>query len=292
MGLIENMVDVNIGYRNKRYYEELGYDIPKLERCGSAIIKVKSTDVKPMSKLTMLDFICDKCGKQFKRSAQNWHRNIETTGYTDTLCDECCKGNSKRSIMRKYGVSAGSQIPGATEKREKTCLEKYGVKNPIVLDSVQEKSKDTCMRRYGVERYTLTPEFRELAKELFHNNGLVSSSKTQRHIANLIGGKVNELFHGYYLDILIGDDIDIEYDGSGHDIRVKMGKMSQDEFDSKERQRYAALHKYGIKTITIKGNKGDILPEDTIVIKDIINAIDHLNATGEHTYIIDYSSIR
>lgn len=291
MPLVDNMIEVSVSARNSTYYKNLGYDVPFIGKSKTIKMFVKSSDVPSTSKIVLLDFICDKCGKPFKRKCCNWHRSMEITGYTDTLCDECCKGNAKRSIMRIYGVSAGSQIPGATEKRKKTNLEKYGVEHPVMLKETIEKSKRTCMEKYGVDSYSKLPEFRKMSKELFHNNGLVSSSKAQRHIAEVVGGDVNKLFHGYYLDVSVDDWLDIEYDGSGHNMRVKMGKMSQEDFDKQERKRYAIIHNYGIKTITITGNCHDVLPPDDILKQDIDKAINFLKSTNHKSYQIDYSNI-
>ena len=102
---------------------------------------------------------------------------------------------------------------------------------------------------------------------------------------------MNKLFHGYYLDIFVDDWLDIEYDGSGHDMRVKMGKMSQEDFDAQERKRYAVIHKSGIKTITIKGNKQDVLPDDSILLQDINQAIQALKSDNIKSYHIDYSNL-
>lgn len=291
MPLIDNMVEVRVGGRNSTYYKNLGYDVPFIGKGQSISMLVKSCDVPPTSKITLLDFICDKCGKQFKRSSGAWHSSMKRTGYTDTLCEECCKGNPKRSMMRIYGVSAGSQIPGAKEKRIQTNLQKYGVDYPRKLKEVVEKSKATCLERYGVDSYSKLPESRERSKQLFHQNGLVSCSNAQKHIAEIVNGNVNELFHGYYLDIFVGDWLDIEYDGSGHDMRVKMGKMTQEMFDAQERKRYAVVHKHGIKTITIKGNKQDVLPDDDVLLQDINEAIQVLKSDNQKSYHIDYSNL-
>ena len=74
-------------------------------------------------------------------------------------------------------------------------------------------------------------------------------------------------------------------------MRVKMGKMTDEEFDKQERKRYAVLHSLGIKTITIIGNDKDILPDDDELKKDIFSAIKEIQDNNLKSYKIDYSKL-
>lgn len=46
--------------------------------------------------------------------------------------------------------------------------------------------------------------------------------------------------------ILIESNIYIEYNGSGHDLNVRMGQITKSEFNRKEVARYRLLKKYRI----------------------------------------------
>lgn len=195
-------------------------------------------------------------------------------------------------MQQKYGVKVYTQAKGYKDKVKKTCQEKYGVDHPTQTIEFRKKSIQTCREKYGTDSYTQTPEFRDKAKAIFHNNGLVCCSKAQRHICDLVNGKLNYYCHGFYLDVLFEDWLDIEYDGSGHDLRVKHGDISQEEFNQKERKRFAIIHYYGYKTLVIKGNDRDKLPSDDILSVDIYKAIDYLRNSKTKTFEIDYTKLQ
>lgn len=195
-------------------------------------------------------------------------------------------------MQEKYGVKSYSQAKDYRDKVKTTCQEKYGTDHYTQTKEFHQRVVQTCKEKYGVDSYTKTPEFREKAKTLFRNNGLVCSSKAQRRICELVDGQLNYYCHGFYLDVLFEDWLDIEYDGSGHDLRVKCGKISQTEFNQKERKRIAAIHHHGYKTLIIKGNDRDRLPSDDILYTDIYKAIDYLRNNKAKTFEIDYTKLQ
>lgn len=290
--LLNNEVEVIISRRNVNHYRKLGYDIPILrDKTATLKLIVKSSDVPHTSKITYLDFECDNCHKQFKRLACAYYGRLEDTGDEKTYCIDCASEAIKATMNIRYGVDFGSQVDGYLEKRHNTCLEKYGVIHPLQDKRFVKKAQETCMKKYGVKNVTQLPESRERSRKLFLNNGLICCSAGQKHIAELVGAQINYLFHGYYLDALYEDWLDIEYDGSGHDLRVKRGTCTQSEFDAMERKRYAVLHSYGLKTLTIKGNCNDILPSDDILKEDILSAVNHLQNSADKSFLIDYSKL-
>ena len=60
--LVDENVEVQITRRNRKYYREKGYNIPD---CYEGNFAIKSIDINPKSKIAMLPFICDCCGKNF-----------------------------------------------------------------------------------------------------------------------------------------------------------------------------------------------------------------------------------
>ena len=292
MGLIKNKKEVNITCRNYTYYKNKGYDLPKITKNNKSYsFIINSEDINPKSKIIQLDFICDHCGKKFKRTAEKYYYRVFSTGDLKTYCNNCYLIGSRDIMLQKYGVEYGGQVEGSIKKREKTCIEKYGVSHALKTKESQNKSKLTCIAKYGVDSFTKTNEFRKQAKEYFKKSNIITCSKQQKHIADILNIPTNIYFHGYYLDMVYNDNIDIEYDGSGHNLSVKHGDLSQEDFDKRERKRYAVIHNYGMKTITILGNERDILPKDEILLKDILNGIEYLNNSNDLSYIIDYTKI-
>lgn len=292
MSLINNKKEVTITCRNYTYYKSLGYDLQPITKYNKSYnIVVESNDVNPKSKIVLLDFICDNCGKVFQRRAELYYQRLNKTGDYHTYCSDCVWCASRSTMLQKYGVKFGGQVDGAIQKREQTCLNKYGTTHALRTIQSQDKRKETCLHKYGVDSFSKTQEFKDNAKDYFNKANIIMCSKPQQYIADLFNIPTNVYCHGYYLDMLYDNIIDIEYDGSGHDLRVKHGNMTQEEFDALERKRYAAIHSYGLKTLTIIGNNKDILPDKDILKNDILIGINHLLASKDYSYCIDYSNI-
>lgn len=98
----------------------------------------------------------------------------------------------------------------------------------------------------------------------------IATSKAQEHICKLYNGKLNYCIEFYYADILLENSIICEYDGSGHDLLVKTGKMTRKEFDKREHSREKVMISRGYKIFRLISNN-DILPSDDelLRIKDI-----------------------
>lgn len=98
----------------------------------------------------------------------------------------------------------------------------------------------------------------------------IATSKAQEHICKLYNGKLNYCIEFYYADMLLEDNIICEYDGSGHDLLVKTGKMTKKEFHKKECTREKVMISRGYKIFRLVSNN-DILPsdEELLRIKDV-----------------------
>ncbi len=69
----------------------------------------------------------------------------------------------------------------------------------------------------------------------------------------------------------------------GHNIIVKLGKLSQEEFDKKEKQRSSYLQEKGYKAFHIIADKKDNLPSDEVLFKIKEDAFDYLiNQNGSY----------
>jgi len=66
---------------------------------------------------------------------------------------------------------------------------------------------------------------------VLYKNKTGVSSYPQRYICNLLNGELNYPIGNLSLDIaLLDNKIYIEYDGSGHDLRVVRGQLTEKEF--------------------------------------------------------------
>lgn len=195
---------------------------------------------------------------------------------------ESGKLKSVRTNLARYGVTHSSKLQVTQEKKRATVKERYGVDHVAKLDSVKRKTKETCLKRFGVDQPMKSPEIRQKSNETYYKNGSWRCSSQQYHIWQVVGGELNYPVCGYSLDILIGN-IDVEYNGSGHNLCVRIGQKTQEEFDKRERMRKGCLKNKGYKILNIN-SATDKLPNDD-VIKYIVDSLGFFLNTFDDTEV-------
>lgn len=191
------------------------------------------------------------------------------------------KRKIKETLLEKYGVEHHLQIPEIYQKQIDTNLERYGVENVFQSEVIKEKTKQTFMTNYGVEHAIQVPEIAERARInaniSLHKNNTAPCSRQQKYLHKVLGGELNYPLKTIILDIAFPEEmIDIEFDGSGHNLSVRCGNVTQKEFNIKESKRNYALLKSGWKIIRIVSTK-DLLPLDDKILKMFNFAKEHLD---------------
>lgn len=167
----------------------------------------------------------------------------------------------------------------------------YGVNCPSKNEKVKQKIRDTNLQRYGVLSTMQSPEVRAKANETLCKNGNQKTSKQQLYLHSLFGGELNYPISYYAVDICFLDEkIYLEYDGGGHDLRVVLGRLTQEEFNKKEIIRNSILKREGYKQIHIVSKK-DLLPQDNVLLQMLSDAKQYFSTTSHSwvTYDIDQS---
>lgn len=264
----------------KKYYESKGYIYKDID---SDYMEVKIEDL-PLTSNAKVEVVCDFCGKVF---TQKYCKYVSAKD-SGACCYNCRSKKAKTTNLLKYGVENISQLESVKEKRKNTFIERYGVENTSQLESVKEKTKKTCIEKYGVPYVSQNELFKQKAIETnikiygcknpmqnddikakirksLYNNQSCPSSKAQRYLCELYNGILNYPVKCYNLDILLDDNIYIEYNGSGHDLCVKMGHISQDDFINREAKGFDILKNEGFKMI-LYINKTDKLPDDKFLL--------------------------
>lgn len=195
--------------------------------------------------------------------------NIAKYGCACPLQNEEIKQKSLETMQTRYGCDHPMHSEEIKNRVKNTCLEKYGVENPLLKEEIMQKAKTTTLERYGTEHPMQNEEIRNRAlktrDERYGINGAMTSSE-QIYLWKLYGGEINVPIFGYLADILFeSEHIYVEYSGSGHNIRVTYGKMSQEEFDKHEETRREIFAKNGYKEFEIISKK-DKLPDDNILL--------------------------
>ena len=215
---------------------------------------------------------------------------------------DCCNNPKCKSLkqkdvlLKKYNVDNIRKIPGVNEKIIETNLKVYGCENPQQNAEVKAKTERTCLELYGDTnvfggKSSLRKEINEKQMQGKQGvNGGAFVSKNQLYLANLYNGEVNIQIGKYYLaDIFFREEkIYCEYNGSGHNMPVRCGEMTEEEFNRREQVRYFAIKGEGYKQFTIKYEyPHEKLPEDKILlhIKDL--AFNYLSKKENNWIVFD-----
>ena len=278
--LLTKEVEVKLGARNIKYYEDLGYEIPRsIGRLGKLVvlpgttIVVRIEDLQPYSR-TVVDVLCDNCKTNISHIRYRDYTNYSKDGLH--FCQSCANARREQTCMDKYGVVNVFQSPYVKEKSKKTSMERYGLEYASQSPEIREKIKQTCLDRYGVVCPMLSDTAREKAHWSLYKNGTVPVSSQQLCIYDMLKNyygddmvKLNYPCGNSFLDIVVFFDdinINIEYD---------CWFWHQDT--SKDRRRDEFVKTQGYRVLRVKSRR--CLPDCV----DLIDKIENLKRVN-HTY--------
>ena len=260
MGLITEFVTFKNKGLAKKYYKN------KAVSCDGETFLLRVTDLTEHSSVKV-QVQCDYCGKVFEQGYGDYlkiNKNINKVA-----CLQCSPIKLKEVCRKLYGVDNASQLDEVKQKKIETCQKNFGCMYPMQSKQVTDKSKISMKEKYGVEHNFYRPEIIDIVRTANsrqrYENGTIMSSKAQRHLCELYNAKLNYSVGFYNLDMLLEENLYLEYNGSGHDMNVKRGQISRKEFERKEYIRYTYLKKMGYKVI-IFDNLSNKLPNDNELI--------------------------
>lgn len=282
--LLTKEVEVCLGSRNIKYYESLGYEIPRVIGANKQLVVAKGTtitvrieDLQSYSRV-MVDVLCDACKINVSHIRYSDYTNYSSDGFH--YCTQCANVRREHTCTERYGCRNVFQSPDIKAKSSKTMIEKYGADNNLKIPEIREKIKQTCLSRYGVEHISQNKEIMQKAKEsamlTMCANGNCPTSSQQLIIFNMLKshyGENNVLLNvpcgTCALDVVVKFEytcINIEYDGAF---------WHKDQ--QKDRRRDEFVKTQGYKVLRIKSGK--MIPELT----DLVDKIERLK-NGKHTY--------
>ena len=233
--------------------------------------------------------------------------NLERYGVDNYAKTKECHDKIRQTCLEKYGVEHFAQLQEVKDKKANTNLERYGVEyigqaeefkekimntnlekygSKCVLSSIEIKDKirQTNLQKYGVPYNISAPEVREKISKSYYKNGTKISSKQQCYLNNLFNGKLNYPIYHYNVDICLPEEkLIVEYDGSGHNLNIKLGHLTQEEFNQKEIIRNNIIKREGYKQMRIISSK-DLLPSDDILLQMLQRAREYFNTTS-HSWV-------
>lgn len=191
--------------------------------------------------------------------------NLQRYGGTAPVHDEKIKKKIQNTNIQKYGTTSPSQNINIKNKIINTNKKRYGYKSPTLNTEIRAKQLKTMEEKHGVLYPMQCFDIQQKAKKTLYLNGTCVSSKQQNYIHSILGGKLNYPFNNLNLDIAFPKEkIYVECDFGGHDLAVKLGKMTQKEFENYERKRWYLLNRRGWKEMRIISTS-DKVPQKNIV---------------------------
>lgn len=207
--------------------------------------------------------------------------NIEKYGVEYASQNEEVKKKMETVFIEKYGYNTPAKNESVKNKIIKTNIERYGGTSPTLNEVVRNKQISTMQKTYGVSFPQQNEEIKLKSMASLYNNNTAPCSRQQRHIHNIIGGNLNFPHHTSFLDIAFPEEkIYLEVDLGGHELQLKFGNVTKEEYENKERNRWYALYRKGWKEIRIISSK-DKIPTDEKIFEMISYAKEYL-ATGRH----------
>lgn len=280
--LINKEVVVRWHHANKEHYINKGY---KFTKYGDEItVKIKDLS---LSNKVLVEVKCDYCGKVVKRKYCDYIKQNETVN--KDACKGCWTLKYKDVCLAKYGVDNVNMLESTKQKKIETCRANYGVDHPAQSKEITERMKQSRKDNLGYEWAMQNPEVRRKTKQALFDNDTGACSKPQRYLCYLLDGKLNYPIDNCSVDILLDDNIIIEYDGGGHDLNVQIGAITQKEFDNNERKRDYFLKSQGYKVIRIISPR-DYIPPDEKIIELVNEAIRHMSDNNANHYNIKFGN--
>ena len=240
------------------------------------------------------------------------------TGYAHALQNPLSKEKARQTSLKRYNVPYACQNDAVRKKlsisllqahaernediqakRRTTCLTTYHCDHVMKDDKIKAKNSasnkiKTMIRRYGVTYPTQNAKLMRIIKrkaiQSMYNHGTAPSSQQQRYLCQLLNGKLNVPLDTCSLDIVIDNNIVIEYDGGGHDLSVKLGQIAIEDFKRKEQRRERYIYGNGYKLIRYKTTK-DVLFRDKELLTLFQTCIDYLHNTSHHWIHIDVDNL-
>ena len=189
---------------------------------------------------TIIDFICEHCGKL---SSKNIHVGKRRQKTRPLLCKGCFY---KQTVQQKYGVDNVSQLQYIKLEKQKTCRKNYGVDNPSKSQEIQDIKKIHTFEKYGVNHTSQL----ELTKEKMKNTNLLKYGVENVFQSNAIKDKIKTTLLERY---------GVEYITQSSVIQDRIKKNNNEKYgvdypiqnkEIMEKQIETNLMKYGVKYVS------------------------------------------
>lgn len=314
------MVQISINSKNKKYYEKLLNKTLKI----ADVINVSPENLMHGS-CAKFYAKCDRCGNEKEVVGQSYFKAVDK--HDEYLCEDCHRIRDSKQMRVALQTMTQKELEVVIEKRKATNLKKYGVDNPAKNQDIKNRmmatnidryggvapacSKEieakmvaTNLKKYGVkyttqdpetrqkmlhtsyERYGYynpgsNPEFQSKARKIMYENGTCPTSKQQYTIYKLLVHEYgNDNCKLNYPCLNYNLDCMVCIDGVKIDIEYDGWHWHRDS--DKDQLRNQKVQNEGYKILRVKS--GSKIPN----IIDIQNAINNLlNGSNYEEIVLD-----
>ena len=281
----EQKVTTHWSGKNISHYKSKNYNYTKIR--DELVVDVKDL---PPNATNRIEVVCDFCGKVFYPIFNNIVRKNGLEG--PHHCSKCRYEYIKYRNLLKYGETSPTKTQEVKDKIAETNMKRRGVKCVFESEDIKQQIKETNMRKYGKECTFNVEEFKakrfktmqkkfmcnypsqnealkkrilDKRAETLSKNQSVFTSKQQIYLCSLFKGTINVPCSRYVIDFVV-NNIAVEYDGGGHCLDLKLGKISLNEYLQKQCIRDRTIKSFGYKILRIVSRK-DSLFEDKVLHK-------------------------
>ena len=225
---------------------------------------------------------------QTQEYKEKWNKTCEDRygdDYRKQFADQAFK-----TFREKTGYDYPSQSPAVREKIIESYMANYNVCNPQLSLEIRERTEKTCIERYGYSSPLQSEEVKEKIANSSYRNGTVPMSRQQLYLFNLYKTtsdfvELNYPISHFNADIcFVKEAIDIELDCGGHNLSVKTGQLTEEQFNQKELIRDKIIKREGYNVIRIKSNS-DKLPNDNVLLRMLFEAKKYFSNYPNHSWI-------
>lgn len=254
----------------EKYGQKHALQVPEIKEKARETFQKKYNANSPFGSSEIREKIAKTCEERY--------------GYKNPKQSPIIKEKIRNNLIEKYGKPS-CYTEEVKEKRMTTCQQKYGVDFPLLSEEINQKAKETNKQKYGYEYASQSPEIKKKKADTFYKNGSVATSSQQRYIQNLYGGILNGVVANYNCDIVFEEEkLIVEIDFSGHNLSVKLGNMTEEEFKQKEIVRSSIIKRAGYKTMRII-SRHDYLPSDSTLLNMLQYARDYFASNPNRSWI-------
>lgn len=229
--------------------------------------------------VTNVSYLPEIQNKKMETSMKNY--GVPYPNMSEEFRKQCEDRREEKYGYRKIKISQES-----IQRRKQTCLERYGYANPLQVPEFKEKAFDTNEKKYGTKYISQAESVKAKRAQTMWKNDTTCTSRQQRYIHSLYGGELNyPVTRSYMGDIVFVEErLICEVDFGGHNLPVKLGQMTQEEFDKKEIVRNKIIKRAGYQTIHLISHT-DKLPSDSKLLEILDFSRQYFKDYPNHSWI-------